>query len=279
MLLKGIRDRLHKLDSTIRKQTRAMNEENERKNRESRPEPKEPLIAKIELTRPVEIQKTDRDTTDERTFQNRTVLVSIVGTVISVVTLIGFYRQIRITKDQVAITKAQLAITQGQLEQMHLDERPWIQVSVDGTRLKELDVPARTFHLLNSGKTPAESIRGIFGIETVKNGQYPKLDFSETKTTYSTGVIFPGSKDFDVRINRIKLFPPTPPAVDDPVGHEEFKRFTNHEEFLVCYARIFYKDNSGTGHWTQYCAFEGTEGGSYNANNCTEFNANDTRGQ
>jgi hypothetical protein len=106
----------------------------------------------------------------------------------------------------------QFRITDRQLDVMRKDQRPWIQVSFDGQYPLEMQAqPGGILHVANKGKTPATDIDLQARIETVKNGEQPKLsDSAPLSQGFTSGVMFPNDPPKDRSVARMRF-----PKIDE----------------------------------------------------------------
>ncbi len=147
----------------------------------------------------------------------------------------------------------QFVIMNGQLDTMRKDQRPWIKVSFTSPPLQALAPIGGKLHLTNNGKTPARGIvRGDFVVETVKNGEQPKLDYPRPHTVFTTGMIMPSETSQDIPVQRVRSAASNG-VENDPMMASEFDDFNRVKIFFVVYGTVHYADFFGADHWTKFC--------------------------
>lgn len=148
----------------------------------------------------------------------------------------------------------QLAITGSQLDTMRKDQRPWIKVSFTSHQTQALAPVGGTVHLVNNGKTPARGVvHGDFVVETVKNGEQPRLDYPLPYIRFTTGMITPNDTPADIFVERERSGAKNAPEID-PLMASEFEEFKQVKIFFVVYGTVHYADFFGTDHWTKFCS-------------------------
>lgn len=163
--------------------------------------------------------------------------------------------------------KGQMQMMGGQLDEMRIDQRPWLRIRpgdfsmpIDGNVWAPMTVT-------NTGKTPAKRVNGWIIVRA-----YPKdkgIDFRDPTaisqdeigqghgipwTEFYTGVAFPNDP---LPVNNIRLIheEPKPHTTSFEVWTKDMKaRFDRREFYLEVHGRFTYKDSHGTPHWTQFCA-------------------------
>jgi hypothetical protein len=147
----------------------------------------------------------------------------------------------------------QFVIMGNQLDTMRKDQRPWVKVSFTPAPIQPLTPIGGTVHLVNNGKTPARgTVRGDFAVETVKNGEQPKLNYPAPHTKFTTGLITPNDIPTDVPVERARSGANKAPEAD-PLIASEFDDFNQVKIFFVVYGTVYYADFFGTQHWTKFC--------------------------
>ena len=191
----------------------------------------------------------------------------------------------------VATTIYQFSIMKGQLDEMRLDQRPWIKVSVDLLPLHVGSAEIASLHVINTGKTAATKVNTNYTTETVVNGETPKLDFSTgTNMNSWVAVFFPEPKPADVVVVRMRHLQGNEPGIDrndvriaeqaplDPITQQDVGNFNGGKIFFVVYVRFDYFDASGVAHWTQFCGWYagGKTEHFVSSRKCAQYNAVDS---
>lgn len=156
----------------------------------------------------------------------------------------------------VATSIYQFVLMRGQLDAMRKDQRPWIKISMTSfpTANQVLAPIGGTLHFVNNGKTPARGIvHGTFIVETVKNGEQPKLDYPPPRHRFMTGMMMPNDTPVDMEVQRMSLDASNNPH-PAPFTAPEVEDFKQAKIFFVVYGTVYYADFFGTSHWTKFCA-------------------------
>lgn len=189
------------------------------------------------------------------------------------------------THDLAVAAGNQAIAMNGQLDQMQLDERPWIKITWDPNVLHVGSAKMLMLHFTNTGKTPALNPDANVAMKGVKYGE-KTFDFGGNlpTTDIHTGVIFPDPKGIDYMISRLKILPfenitVIPPPLD-PITEPEMDAYNANKMYFVVFARVTYNDQSGGKHWTQFCIYIAKDNdlmpGEPAAENCVAYNAVDS---
>jgi hypothetical protein len=148
----------------------------------------------------------------------------------------------------------QYSITDRQLDTMRKDQRPWMKISFTMDPLQALGPVRGVLSWVNIGKTPARNIRGDFAIETVRNGEQPKLRSEGFHLTFATGMIMPNDTPGAYAIQRARPVGNAPGESEaDVLSAPELQDFNELKIFFVVYGIIHYADFFAIEHWTKFC--------------------------
>jgi hypothetical protein len=145
----------------------------------------------------------------------------------------------------------------------HADQRAWIMTSfrsdetahvVDG-RLQE------SLHFVNTGKTPASNIRGVFFVNLFDNGKSPDFRAAErTLSQFSEGTIKTGNKSTvdSTGMDVGTLFPNSPRDIAARGAHVLPVQMAKYptQAYIAFYGIIAYSDVFQHRHWIHFCSFE-----------------------
>jgi hypothetical protein len=176
----------------------------------------------------------------------------------------------------------QYNVMNGQLGVMRNDERAWLQVKVRGNSEKDRAAGEIPFNIVsgqqisipldlsNIGKTPAKEIVINVFAEVPASFQGVRLECVDgpLRCPYnqtSMGIMFPSDH---TDVHAVRMGPGDQSATDI-----EAKYWTEGKVYAAAYGIVTYEDVFNVHHWTKFCFFRGAEGGAYNAQECTSYNA------
>jgi hypothetical protein len=115
------------------------------------------------------------------------------------------------------------------------------------------------------------------GIDFVKNGDEPQLDYLDPHPVVVFGLLFPDTPNIST-VSKLRFVGNGVSSGPDLLTQSEFDDFRLGKIFFVTYANISYKDFFGVKHWTRLCEFnvQGSISGSYSAQKCANYGDVDT---
>jgi hypothetical protein len=170
--------------------------------------------------------------------------------------------------------KGQLTLLSGQLDEMQLDQRPWLTVRAGNVKMSGGGSVSIPMILGNSGKTPANHVSGWIVVQP--HAENASVDFRDPTeqdigigfSKFSTGVVFSNESvpQYDATWFTAKEGKPFTGVWTEGMQAD----FAKGNLFLEVHARFKYFDSHGVEHWTQFCATSGVVSVSI-ANQCFGF--------
>ncbi len=153
-----------------------------------------------------------------------------------------------------------------------VDERAWLSLESDNRpELQEGQTVTSVLHVANTGKTPASNIVLHIALENLRSGESPRLKYDIPHWAYTSGMQWPnGRQDFTTTmfVHQANGF-----VVLTPEMHADL---VSGKSYLALYGKASYFDIFGKQHWVQLCRYYLYEPGTYNAEECSNYNSVDT---
>jgi hypothetical protein len=154
---------------------------------------------------------------------------------------------------------------------LRAEQRAWVTIkTADASpQLAEGRPIMAPISIVNTGKTPAKKPVLDTVVESVRNGDSPRLAYSFPHFNLTTGVVWPNDPR---QFNAPLLDSAGNAQVVTPAMSADL---LSGKSFIVVYGRIEYDDVFNAKHWTQFCKFYSYTSGNYTAEKCTDYNGID----
>lgn len=259
---KDLRKYVANLNSALQKQHEAIRTSTQTRNNEQSPPPV--VNAIVNFPPSVEVHQNQSETTHERKYKGRTLLLSRLSLLAIVFYATLVYLQYR---EMISATgAAQQAVTEARrnrlqadkafratVEQFRLDQRAWVSavgISPPPSIGQPFDV---TIRVRNTGKTFAKVFSVVNQVEPVLRGKHPDFSGEIGPEPKSISVLAPNS-DYVITAH-VPITTPSGivPTVTDDRLRDLKKELGDGELRIVVHGRITYLDVFGCSHWTTYC--------------------------
>ena len=257
---KKLRDDLKKISGQIEAYATTQHAKQDKEQ----PNPKLPILVRLEPQTESDEERTRNSNYEIRDaerlgVENRGLLVAIAALIISSVVaganILQWFEtrkavslaavSAKASEKSAAASEAGVQITKQSIEtsirQDQLDQRAWVGAKEFKGEINVAPKPS-SFHVIyvNTGKTPAQNVHSVVGVDWRPPGLRPRITYSEA----------------DAGPSRLTAFPNTEVGGDNDItkfSMEQVQQIASGKLLIYLFGTVWYDDVYGNGHRTDYC--------------------------